>query len=264
MKMHARRKFILSALGTAAVAGVITWFQKNRILRWAVLRHRNPNLKLTAAPLESDDICILTSRQAEGPFFVTAPRRRDIKEDRIGKALNLKLQVARMPDCNPIAGAVVEIWHCDAEGVYSGYPEEIAHDLWKNFLFLRPGGGDHVKPTNEKRFLRGAQVTDANGFVEFETIFPGWYEPRAPHIHVKIIADDRDYLTSSFYFEPDFCNRLYLQLSPYDKHGKCRFNPQNDLVIKDNQEALGLLLRPVWSDDAPLKASARIGIQRMV
>ena len=264
MKKNSRRKFILGALGTAIVAGLIAWFQKNRLLRWAVLRHRNPNLKLTAAPLEGEDICVLTSQQQEGPFFVTAPRRRNIKEDRTGKALNLKFQVVRMPDCIPIEGAVVEIWHCDAEGIYSGYPEEIAHDLWKTLVLTAPSGGGPVKPANEKRFLRGAQVTDASGHVEFETIFPGWYEPRSPHIHFKIIADGRDYLTSVFYFERDFCDRLYLQHPPYNKHGESPFNPENDVGIKDHQEALGLLLKPVWSDDAPLKASARIGIQRKV
>jgi protocatechuate 3,4-dioxygenase beta subunit len=264
MKKNTRRKFVLGALGTAIVAGVIAWIQKNPILRWVVLRHRNKNLKLTAAPLEGEDVCILTSQQVEGPFFITAPRRRDIKEDRTGKDLNLKLQVVRMPDCKPIEGAVVEIWHCDAEGVYSGYPEEIAHDLWKTVTLLRPSGGNHVKPTNEKRFLRGAQVTDARGQVEFETIFPGWYEPRTPHIHFKIVADNRDYLISQFYFEPHFCDRLYLHQTPYNKYGSSPFKPENDVVIKDHEAALGLLLKPVWSDDTPLKASARIGIQQMV
>ncbi|MCI0535866.1 MAG: hypothetical protein L0Z50_11635 [Verrucomicrobiales bacterium] len=194
--------------------------------------------------MESEDVCVPASQQLEGPFFVTAPRRRDIKEDRIGKALNLKFQVVRMPDCKPIENAVVEIWHCDAEGAYSGYPEEIGHDLWKGLLFLGGSGGDHVNPTNEKRFLRGAQVTDANGHVEFETIFPGWYEPRAPHIHVKIIADQRNCLTSVFYFEPAFCDRVYLQLSSY-KYGRSPFYPENDIVIKDHPEALGLLLKPI-------------------
>lgn len=264
MKRNTRRYFILGALGTAALAGVVAWFQKNPILRWIALRHRNKNLKLTAAPLEGEDVCILTSKQDEGPFFITAPRRRDIREDRTGKALNLMFQVVRMPDCKPIEGAVVEIWHCDAEGSYSGYPEEIAHDLWKTLVLTARSGNVRVKPANGKRFLRGAQVTDANGHVEFETIFPGWYEPRSPHIHFKIIADERDYLTSVFYFEPDFCDRLYLQQAPYNKHGKSPFNPDNDAGISDHQEALGLLLKPVWSDHAPLKASARIGIQRLV
>lgn len=260
MKNNTRRKFIRGGLGILAVSAVAAWFQKNRLLRWVALRHRNSKLKLTAAPLDSEDIRVLTSQQQEGPFFVTAPRRRDIKEDRTGKALNLKFQVVRMPDCKPIENAVVEIWHCDAEGIYSGYPEEIGHDLWKNLLFLTTHGINHANPTNQKRFLRGAQLTNATGHVEFETIFPGWYEPRSPHIHMKIIADDKDYLTTAFYFDPDFCNRLYSHQAPYNKHGQSPFNPQNDFGIKDNQEAMGLLLKPIWSDDAPLKASVRIGI----
>jgi protocatechuate 3,4-dioxygenase beta subunit len=263
MKKNARRKFIFCGLGAFVASAVAAWFQKNRILRWVAGRHRNPNLKLTAAPLEGEDICILSSRQAEGPFFVSAPQRRDIKEDRTGKALQLKLQVLRMPDCKPINGALVEIWHCDAEGAYSGYPEEIAHDPWKGFLFLGSTSGTHVNPINEKRFLRGAQVTDASGHVEFETIFPGWYEPRAPHIHVKIIADDKECLTTALYFETDFCNRLYLQQTPYNKRGESPYHPLNDIAMEDSQEAVGLLLKPSWSDGGPIKASIRIGVQRI-
>ena len=188
------------------------------------------------APLVDDDLCVLTSQQVEGPFFVAAPNRSNLKEDREGKDLNLKLQIVRMFDCSPIEGAIVEIWHCDAEGAYSGYPEEVAHDIWKTIALLGVNG-EHVDPLNENRFLRGAQVTDAKGVVEFETIFPGWYEPRAPHIHFKIIAEDRDYLTSQFYFEPAFCKKVYSSQEPYSKYGESPYTPENDVVIRQNQEA---------------------------
>ncbi|MDO8348690.1 MAG: hypothetical protein Q7T30_00520 [Planctomycetota bacterium] len=259
--MNTRRKFIFGTLCTAVLGATVAWFQKRRVLRWIALRHRNPSLNLTAAPLEGEELCVLTSHQAEGPFFITAPRRRDLTEDRIGRALHLKLQVVRMPDCQPIEGAVVEIWHCDADGVYSGYSEELAHDLWETVKLLAPTGGKHVNPSNDKRFLRGAQVTDAIGYVEFETIFPGWYEPRSPHIHFKILLEGRDGLVSQFYFEPGFCDDLYVRESPYCLYGKSPYQPHNDAVIGEHQEALGLLLKPVWSDDGPLRAIARIGVQ---
>ncbi|MCI0443563.1 hypothetical protein L0152_10135, partial [bacterium] len=200
--------------------------------------------------------------QIEGPFFIAAPHRRNLKEDRRGKELHLRLQVVRIPGGAPVEGGIVEIWHCDADGVYSGYPAEVAHDLWKT-LALVGLQGKHVYPMNEKRFLRGAQITDANGMVEFETIFPGWYEPRTPHIHFKIIAGDLSYLTSQFYFEPSFCNRIYHQ-SPYSIHGACPYTPENDTAIRQYQNANGLLLQPIWSDSGPLLASARIGITKMV
>ena len=260
MKKTTRRTFILRALGVSVLGGALVWFKKNSIIRWGLLRNRNEDLELTVAPMADKDLCVLTSKQVEGPFFVAAPNRSNVKEDRQGKDLNLKLQIVRMSDCSPIEGAIVEIWHCDAEGVYSGYPEELAHDIWKTFTLIGMKG-ERVDPLNEKRFLRGAQLTDANGIVEFETIFPGWYEPRAPHIHFKIIAGDRDYLTSQFYFESAFCDRAYSSQEPYTKYGESPFTPENDVVIGQSQEAKGLQLDMIWNSDIALEASAKIGIE---
>ena len=178
----------------------------------------------------------------------------------MGKDLRLKLQVLKTPGCTPVEGAIVEIWHCDGEGIYSGYPEEIAHDLWKTLNLIGLSGG-HVEPTNQKRFLRGALVTDANGEVEFETIFPGWYSPRAPHIHFKIVSDENACLTSQFYFAPEFSERVYHRWAPYQNYGPSPFTPANDVAIKEHQDAEGLQLDPVWSDDEALQVSAKIGIQ---
>lgn len=261
MKKTTRRKFILRGLGVFVIGGVIAWFKKNSILRWLILKNNNGDLAMSSAPLVGEELCVLTSQQVEGPFFVAAPNRRNVKEDREGKDLNLRLQIVSASDCSPIEGAIVEIWHCDAEGIYSGYPEELAHDIWKT-LNLTGIKGDHIEPLNEKRFLRGAQLTDANGIVEFETIFPGWYEPRTPHIHFKVIAGDQDYLTSQFYFEPAFCNRVYLSQEPYLKYGDSPFTPENDVVIGQFEEANGLQLDMIWNSDIPLEASARIGVER--
>lgn len=263
MNKKTRRRFIGTTVSAALAGGVIAWFEKTKILRWVALMNRNESLELTKAPAIEGEPCILTAEQVEGPFFVTAPHRSNVKEDRVGKDLKLRMQIVSVPGCVPIDGAIVEIWHCDAVGVYSGYPEGIAHDLWKtlNLIGIR---GKHVDPRNEKRFLRGAQVTDTNGEVEFETIFPGWYEPRTPHIHFKIVADDSVYLTSQFYFDPKFSDRVYLSLDPYREYGSSPYTPQNDVVIKGYQDAKGLLLEPEWSETTALRASAKIGIKRAV
>lgn len=257
--MNSRRQVLLGTLGVVAGGGFAAWSKRNSILGWAARLNRNAALQLTPAPTLDGQAAVLTPEQVEGPFFVSAPHRRNVKEDRRGKDLHLRMQVVRIPGGAPVEGGIVEMWHCDADGAYSGYPAEVAHDLWKT-LALIGLQAEHVDPMNEERFLRGAQITDANGMVEFETIFPGWYEPRPPHIHFKVIAHDRLYLTSQFYFEPSFCNRIYLHQSPYSSHGACPYTAENDTAIKQYQDAKGLLLEPVWSDTAPLLASARIGI----
>src|SRR4030095_2511853 len=114
--------------------------------------------------------CVATPEQTEGPFFVdTRQERSDVRSDpaggaqRAGPALALDLAVSRSgaAGCAPLAGAIVDIWHCDADGVYSG-------------------------TRGSERFLRGYQVSDANGRVRFVTIYPGWYSGRAVHIHFKV------------------------------------------------------------------------------
>lgn len=258
-----RSKFLFGFLGIIGIGGVTAWFKKNDILRWMFRRTNNKGLKLSAAPTLADNYCVLTSSQAEGPFFISSPIRSDIKEDKKGKEMNLKIQILRMPDCIPIEGVLVELWHCDAEGIYSGYPEDIAHDPWKTLKLIGVRGAN-VKPMNEARFLRGAQITDANGQVEFNTIFPGWYDPRSPHIHFKVVIDKQEYLTSQFYFEPGFCNRIYLHQEPYKIYGACPYTPQKDFAISKHLQAEGLILNPKWNDNIPLEASAKVGIRKLI
>src|SRR4030081_2975205 len=76
--------------------------------------------------------------------------------------------------CSPLAGAYVDIWHCDVKGIYSDEPT------------YNPGGGTGNVNTSGQKFLRGYQITDSNGQVQFTTIFPGWYSGRTIHIHVRV------------------------------------------------------------------------------
>jgi protocatechuate 3,4-dioxygenase beta subunit len=257
--MRISRRGLLSGASAAAAGLGVAWFARRDVLRWLVRRTHNGDLDLTAAPAMGTDLCVVTSSQVEGPFFIRAPHRSDLREDRPGRRFDLELEVVSMPDCQPVAGAIVEIWHCDAEGTYSGYPEGMAHDLWKT-LMVTGTGDESVAPVNEARFLRGAQVTGRDGRVAFRTVFPGWYEPRAPHVHFKVVAGEREYLTSQFYFEPAFCDRLYTTESPYSRYGACPYRPENDIAIAAHERAHGLLLRPLPADGGGLRASARIGL----
>jgi len=110
--------------------------------------------------------CVLTPAQEEGPFYIDLARvRRDIVEDRPGVPLALEVTVVDAGTCEPIRDAAVDVWHCDALGVYSGEPSE--------------GSGGSA-------WLRGIQLTDRDGLAEFATVYPGQYPGRTTHIHLKV------------------------------------------------------------------------------
>ena len=96
-----------------------------------------------------------------------------MRENKVGKTFNFTFQIVDYPSCNPIENAVVEIWHCDAIGNYSGYSDEIGRDIWESAKLMEFGRKQHVEPTNEKTFLRSYQKTDLKGIAKFTTIVPG-------------------------------------------------------------------------------------------
>jgi protocatechuate 3,4-dioxygenase beta subunit len=125
-------------------------------------------------PGSGNSTCSVAPTETEGPFPTKSPAsyvRSDITDGRTGYKLTAKITIGNTNNsCAGLAGAIVDIWHCDATGNYSEY------------------GGSGMQSTNYQsvHFLRGRQVTDANGLVTFTTIFPGWYNGRATHIHVHI------------------------------------------------------------------------------
>ncbi|HKO38742.1 MAG TPA: intradiol ring-cleavage dioxygenase [Solirubrobacterales bacterium] len=115
--------------------------------------------------------CVLTPAQEEGPFYIDLARvRRDIAEDRDGVPLALAVTVVDASTCEPIRDAAVDVWHCDALGVYSGEPPK--------------GSGGSA-------WLRGIQLTDRDGLAEFATIYPGQYPGRTTHVHLKVHTGGR-------------------------------------------------------------------------
>lgn len=157
--------------------------------------------------------CVAKPEMTEGPYFVDEKlNRADVRIDtstgqaRPGSPLALKFNVSRIQSnaCTPLPGAQVDIWHCDAMGVYSD-----ARDPSFN--------------TRGQNFLRGYQVTDAGGVAGFTTIVPGWYPGRASHIHFKIRGKNSsgaDYdFTSQLFFTETFLTSLYTTASPYATKG---------------------------------------------
>ncbi|WP_326737294.1 intradiol ring-cleavage dioxygenase [Streptomyces sp. NBC_01022] len=166
---------------------------------------------------EQGEACYrLTSETTEGPYYIDADKiRKDITEDKEGIPMTLRLKVIDTDTCKPVKLAAVDIWHCDALGIYSGYesmsqggpggggtpPSGAPTDAPTGTPTDTPtgtpptgtppsggpgGGGGHSEPTDDERYLRGTRLTDKHGYVEFKTIFPGWYQGRAVHIHTKV------------------------------------------------------------------------------
>ena len=255
-----KRRNFLRLIGIGAVGVVAAgWWNRNEILGSLLVRRQNEGLVLSGSPSLEEDMCLLTPEQAEGPFFIKAPVRSDITEDRVGLPLDLRFQIVDAEDCRPIKGAVAEIWHCDASGRYSGYREDLTRHPMDTLLFL-DGPDSHMEPENDKTYLRGAQASDANGMITFKTIFPGWYEPRVTHIHVKLFVDDRAYLTTQLYFPDELVRRIYGTHEDYVAHGKARYTHGNDMVLGTWPDANGLLLTP-QEKGGSLIASAKLGLQ---
>lgn len=124
--------------------------------------------------------CLLSPEMTEGPYYLDDMLvRQDITDGKAGVPLDLTMTVVDAETCAPIANAAVEIWHCDANGFYSG------------FVDSSPGGqageGGYVEDGSDAgTFLRGIQISDAAGAVTFATVYPGWYSGRAIHIHLSV------------------------------------------------------------------------------
>jgi protocatechuate 3,4-dioxygenase beta subunit len=139
---------------------------------------------------------VLSKELTEGPYWVpNSLTRRNVTDGRPGVPLTLALTVLDASTCKPIKGADVEIWHADAGGVYSGVNG------------------------NSRRFLRGHQKSNASGGVVFDTIYPGWYRGRTPHIHVKVHVGGRVVHTGQLFFSDKVSAAVY-RTSRYRSRGQ--------------------------------------------
>jgi len=159
--------------------------------------------------------CILTPELTEGPFFVDEKlNRSNIIAGQQGLPLNLNINVynANSQACSPIHDVHVDIWHSNAQGIYS------------DVNFLGSAG---------ESFLRGYQVTDSNGKVTFQTIYPGWYMGRTPHIHLKArvfngSGEEAVEATTQLFFDDSISDQVYASNAPYNNRGGRRLRNSQD------------------------------------
>jgi protocatechuate 3,4-dioxygenase beta subunit len=130
--------------------------------------------------------CWLTPAKTEGPYYFNSNLiRQDITEGRAGMPLQMNIKVINF-QCVPIPNVMVDVWHCDKDGNYSGYNGFVG-----------------------QTFMRGIQLTDASGNSVFNTVYPGWYQGRATHIHFKVRLSALTYVTSQFCFLDSVNNTVY-------------------------------------------------------
>lgn len=180
----------------------------------------------TSTPTTTSDLfdesatCTLTPEETEGPYYFEIDAvRSDIREDRDGVPLRLALRVQDAATCVPIANAAVDIWHCDAVGVYSGFESAST-------------GGGGGSPADDETYLRGVQVTNAAGIVEFLTIYPGWYRGRTVHIHAKVHLDRSTLLTTQLFFDESVTDSVYAA-DPYATTGQRDTRNAEDTIYDD-------------------------------
>lgn len=236
--------------------------------------------------------CPTTSEETEGPYWFDVDRiRSDIREDREGVPLELALRVVDLDDCRvdgdpaPVRDAVVEIWHCDAGGVYSGFEANSTSSAGGTGEGPPPGppppggrggpgrggllgdgggavsdgsysSGDRESATSDdKTYLRGAQSTDSSGIVRFTSIHPGWYRGRTVHIHLRVHLDKTTARTSQLYFDDDL-NDAVFAARPYSGHPDRDTRNDADGIY----DATGLLT--ARREDGTVYAAVNLGIRR--
>jgi protocatechuate 3,4-dioxygenase beta subunit len=187
--------------------------------------------------------CRLWPAQDEGPYHrEDAPTRRDVAEDRDGVPLVVGVRLLA-PSGEPVTGAVVEVWHCDALGRYSGFPPPAT-----------PDGADPEVAAGylpDRAFLRGRQPTGTDGIAAFRTIYPGWYPGRTVHIHLMAHVGGRRF-TSQLYF-PDATSDEVLARAPYrERPGRDTTNATDTIFPTGGEPAV---LRVVARDDGFLAAA---------
>ena len=176
----------------------------------------------TTTNASEDGSCTVSPSETKGPFPIKTPSQlvlENIKSDRIGIALLINLIIEnKTNNCAPLEGVLVDVWHCDKDGNYSEY------------------GGTQMQQTDYTavHFLRGRQTTNSKGEVSFISIFPGWYQGRAPHVHVEVLnSSGSSLLVTQIAFPETISSEVYSSTN-YVAHGQADTANTKDNVFSDS------------------------------
>ncbi|CAF1061152.1 unnamed protein product [Adineta ricciae] len=210
----------------------------------------NTTLKTTASAVYSSTArckrqiskasgCILTPQAVEGPYYWNATIRQNITEGKAGIALRLSVYVTDTNNCTPLVNALVDLWHCDAVGIYSHY--------------IAASQGVQNGANDNQTFFRGLTLTDGNGIATFNTIYPGWYTGRATHIHLKVhvgmnvtsntsgtYSGGHVSHTGQLFFNDTLTDSVAL-MSPYSTHTIVRTRNSEDNIYASSNGSVTLL-----------------------
>ena len=169
----------------------------------------------------------LTAQTTEGPFYFDPGKvRQDITEGQPGIALEVRFTVVDTHG-RPLAGKRVDLWHCNAAGVYSGYAGQTDDQ-------------DRPVSTRGQTFLRGSQIAGADGVATFRTIYPGWYPGRTTHLHMKVLDGSRAMLTTQCFLPDGLSEYLYTQLPAYRRnHVRKTLNSNDGIALRAGDTVQG-------------------------
>jgi protocatechuate 3,4-dioxygenase beta subunit len=227
------RKEFLKGIGVAGISAIVLpsldGCNKESVTPSSTSSSTNSS---STSSTSSSSTCTVTRSETDGPYPLYTSRgssiqRVDITDGKTGLPLNVTITIKNKNNgCASLSGVVVDIWHCDKDGYYSGYSGQ------NGYL----GTKDYTGYT----FLRGRQTTDSNGQVKFITIYPGWYVGRMTHIHVQVYTaanssnsnGSDSVITTQIAFPDDVTQAVY-KTSLYSPHGENTLTFASDNVFSD-------------------------------
>ncbi len=229
------RRVVLATSASVAAAGLAA-------KKMAALAQDDDAVSLDE--VEVAPVCMLVAEMTEGPYYLEGDLvRSDVTEGKPGVPLLLKINVQDATACAPLAGAAVDIWHCDAQGYYSGVASN------------NPGPGSDQETANKvatQTFLRGVQLTDDEGNAEFVSLYPGWYTGRTVHIHMKVYVGGEagdEYIggntahTGQLFFDDDVSDQVYAMGEAYvGRDNTQRTRNSDDNILGDHGDEPGFML----------------------
>lgn len=246
-RLLSRREALLLFGGASAVA-LLGGGMVRLVAAQTATRTPTPAATGTAVPA-----CVVRPALTEGPYFVdTGLNRSDIRVEPSdetvveGALLKLTFRVFDVSGgtCTPLPGAMVDVWHCDVDGIYSGVRDRFA-DM------------------RGLSFLRGYQLTGEDGQAAFTTIYPGWYPGRTVHIHFKIRLDPdaaQGYdFTSQLFFDDDFTDAVYAE-APYAARGPRSTRNEQDGIFRGSEDLLTLEVEEAEDAEDGYTAEFAIGL----